>query len=91
MGNMIVSLIFSHCVGFNFSGGICIWAASFPGSAASVRSGASSFLGTLSRGSGVRYTLVDFLRSHNGEQISALSWSPDGRYPNNLCSGFQLC
>ncbi|XP_021831355.1 aladin isoform X1 [Prunus avium] len=66
------------------NGGICIWAASFPGSAASVRSGASSFLGTLSRGSGVRYTLVDFLRSHNGEQISALSWSPDGRY---LASG----
>ncbi|KAM5551303.1 aladin [Rosa sericea] len=66
------------------SGGICIWAASFPGSVASVRSGASSFLGTLSRGSGIRYTLVDFLRSHNGEQITALSWSPDGRY---LASG----
>ncbi|PRQ55861.1 putative transcription factor WD40-like family [Rosa chinensis] len=70
------------------SGGICIWAASFPGSVASVRSGASSFLGTLSRGSGIRYTLVDFLRSHNEEQITALSWSPDGRYPNKLTSGF---
>ncbi|KAM0990776.1 hypothetical protein ACFX2C_009246 [Malus domestica] len=55
-------------------GGICIWAASFPGSAASIRSGSSSFLGTLSRGSGIRYTLVDFLRTHNEEQISALSW-----------------
>ncbi|KAM2032399.1 hypothetical protein EV1_014431 [Malus domestica] len=67
-------------------GGICIWAASFPGTAASIRSGSSSFLGALSRGSGIRYTLVDFLRSHNEEQISALSWSPDGRYPNNLYS-----
>ncbi|XP_008392519.1 aladin [Malus domestica] len=65
-------------------GGICIWAASFPGTAASIRSGSSSFLGALSRGSGIRYTLVDFLRSHNEEQISALSWSPDGRY---LASG----
>ncbi|KAK7825982.1 aladin [Quercus suber] len=56
-------------------GGICIWAASFPGNAASVRPGAVSFLGTNSRGSGVRYILVDFLRSPNDEQISALSWS----------------
>ncbi|KAK0596478.1 hypothetical protein LWI29_016044 [Acer saccharum] len=63
-------------------GGICIWAASYPGNAASVRSGSASFLGTLSRGSGTRWTLVDFLRSPGGEQISALSWSPDGRYPN---------
>ncbi|KAG2685369.1 hypothetical protein I3760_10G122200 [Carya illinoinensis] len=61
-------------------GGICIWAASFPGNAASVRSGAASFLGTVSRGSGVQYILVDFLQSPNNEQISALSWSPDGRY-----------
>ncbi|KAF5750330.1 aladin isoform X1 [Tripterygium wilfordii] len=65
-------------------GGICIWAASYPGNAASVRSGVSSYLGTLSRGSGTRWALVDFLRSHNDEQISALSWSPDGRY---LASG----
>uniref|UniRef100_A0A0A0LBK3 Uncharacterized protein n=1 Tax=Cucumis sativus TaxID=3659 RepID=A0A0A0LBK3_CUCSA len=64
-------------------GGICIWAASFPGNDASVRPGAMSFLGSFSRGFGVRYTLVDFLRSHD-EQISALSWSPDGRYPNQL-------
>lgn len=61
-------------------GGICIWSASYPGNAASVRSGGASFSGTLSRGSGIRWTLVDFLRSHNGEHISALSWSPDGRY-----------
>ncbi|GAY33462.1 hypothetical protein CUMW_007350 [Citrus unshiu] len=63
-------------------GGICIWAPSYPGNAASVRSGAASFLGALSRGPGTRWTLVDFLRSQNGEQITALSWSPDGRYPN---------
>ncbi|XP_060671691.1 aladin [Ziziphus jujuba] len=62
------------------NGGICIWAASYPGNAASVRSGAASFLGTLSRGSGIRYILVDFLKSQNNEQISALSWSPDGRF-----------
>ncbi|MBA0833312.1 hypothetical protein Goarm_017633 [Gossypium armourianum] len=62
-------------------GGICIWAASYPGNAASVRSGSASFLGALSRGSGTRWTLVDFFRSSHGEQISALSWSPDGRYP----------
>lgn len=61
-------------------GGICIWAASYPGNAALVRTGAASFLGTLSRGSGTRWSLVDFLRSPNDEQISALSWSPDGRY-----------
>ncbi|XP_065853611.1 aladin [Euphorbia lathyris] len=65
-------------------GGICIWAASYPGNAASVRSGAALSLGTLSRGSGARWTLVDFLQSDNEEQISALSWSPDGRY---LASG----
>ncbi|MBA0687685.1 hypothetical protein Goari_015199, partial [Gossypium aridum] len=44
-------------------GGICIWAASYPGNAASVRSGSASFLGALSRGSGTRWTLVDFFRS----------------------------
>ncbi|KAI7729983.1 hypothetical protein M8C21_020577 [Ambrosia artemisiifolia] len=61
-------------------GGICIWTASYPGNTACVRPGVSS--GSLSRGSAVRWTLVDFLRSHDNEQISALSWSPDGRYPN---------
>lgn len=61
-------------------GGICIWAASYPGNAASVRYGSASFLGAPSRGSGTRWTLVDFFRSPHDEQISALSWSPDGRY-----------
>lgn len=61
-------------------GRICIWAASYPGNAASVRSGAASFLGSLSKGSGTRWTLVDFLRSKNEEHITALAWSPSGRY-----------
>ncbi|KAF7819182.1 aladin isoform X1 [Senna tora] len=61
-------------------GGICIWAASYSGNAASVRSGAASFLGSLSRGPGIRYILADFLHSENNEHISALTWSPDGRY-----------
>ncbi|KAL9240052.1 hypothetical protein vseg_014313 [Gypsophila vaccaria] len=61
-------------------GGICIWAASYPGNPASVRSGAASFVGSISKGSGMRWTLVDFLKSYDGEHISALSWSPDGRY-----------
>lgn len=61
-------------------GGICIWAASYPGNPATVRPGAASSLGTLTRGSGGRWTLVDFLHSHSDEQTSAISWSPDGRY-----------
>ncbi|KAK6942094.1 hypothetical protein RJ641_027471, partial [Dillenia turbinata] len=69
-------------------GGICIWAASYPGNAAAVRSGVVSFSGTLSRGSGVRWTLVDFLRTQNDEQVSALSWSPNGRYPYLLYAAF---
>nr|GMC86054.1 aladin isoform X1 [Ipomoea batatas] len=48
-------------------GGICIWASSYPGNAASVRTGVT--LGTLSRGSGTRWTLVDFLRSPEDEQV----------------------
>ncbi|KHN38805.1 Aladin [Glycine soja] len=64
-------------------GGICMWAASYPGNAASVRSGAASFLGGLSRSSGNRYILVDFLRSPYDEHVSALTWSPDGRYPSS--------
>ncbi|KAK6151377.1 hypothetical protein DH2020_014012 [Rehmannia glutinosa] len=63
-------------------GGICIWAASYPGNVPSVRSGLTS--NTLSRGSTSRCVLVDFLQSFDSEQISALSWSPDGRYPNQL-------
>ncbi|KAI3887491.1 hypothetical protein MKX03_032000, partial [Papaver bracteatum] len=55
--------------------GICIWSASYPGSVSCVRYGIASFAGTLSRASGVRWTMVDFLRSPNNEQISALSWS----------------
>lgn len=61
-------------------GGICIWSASYPGNAASVRSGVTT--STISGGSGVRWTVVDFLRSRDDEQVTALSWSPDGRYPN---------
>ncbi|XP_041998496.1 aladin-like [Salvia splendens] len=59
-------------------GGICIWAASSPGNVPSVRSGVTS--NPLSRGSVTRWTLVDFLQSSDSEQITALSWSPDGRY-----------
>ncbi|GMH20233.1 hypothetical protein Nepgr_022074 [Nepenthes gracilis] len=68
-------------------GGIFLWAATYPGNSASVRYGAAPFVGTISRGSGIRWTLVDFLKSHD-EQISALSWSPDGRYPyQSTCLG----
>ncbi|EPS69632.1 hypothetical protein M569_05131, partial [Genlisea aurea] len=58
-------------------GGIFIWAASCSGNVASVRAGLNSSI--LSRSSGTRWTVVDFLRSSD-DQISALSWSPDGRY-----------
>lgn len=46
-----------------------------------VRPGIASSVGGVFRASGVRWTLVDFLRSPDGEQISALCWNPDGRYP----------
>lgn len=59
-------------------GGICIWAGCDPGNPPCVRSGATS--NTFSRASGSRWMLVDLLQSHDDEQISALSWSPDGRY-----------
>ncbi|XP_073317452.1 aladin [Primulina huaijiensis] len=59
-------------------GGICIWAASYPGNIASVRSVVTSSI--ISRSSSTRWTLVDFLRSDDNEQISALAWSPNGRY-----------
>lgn len=62
-------------------GGICIWSASFPGNAPSVRSGVTSSVSSVSRGSGIRWILVDFLQSPNDEQINVLSWSPNGRYP----------
>ncbi|OIW18041.1 hypothetical protein TanjilG_00321 [Lupinus angustifolius] len=70
-------------------GGICIWAASYPGNAAPVRSGAASFIGGLSRGLGIRYILVDFLRSQQDEHVSALTWSPDGRYPHNSSASYE--
>ncbi|KAH9675141.1 Aladin [Citrus sinensis] len=67
-------------------GGICIWAPSYPGNSASVRSGAASFLGALSRGPGTRWTLVDFLRRlgtpirRGFGGITILKWSPTGDY-----------
>ncbi|PKA62142.1 hypothetical protein AXF42_Ash015026 [Apostasia shenzhenica] len=61
-------------------GGVCIWSASYPGNVPSVRSGVTSPRATVSRGSGIRWILVDFLRSPNDEQISSISCSPDGRY-----------
>lgn len=65
-----------------------MWAASYPGNAATARSGIAPFFGTVSRGSGIRWTVVDFLRSQNDEQISALSWSPNGRYPKYFLLDF---
>ncbi|XP_068662557.1 aladin [Aristolochia californica] len=61
-------------------GGICIWCASFPGNTAPIRSGVASHMGRASRGSGVWWTMVDFLQNPYGEQVSTLSWSPNGRY-----------
>ncbi|KAK8941257.1 hypothetical protein KSP39_PZI010113 [Platanthera zijinensis] len=61
-------------------GGVCIWSASYSGSVPSVRLGLTPSVGTVSRGSGIRWILIDFLRSPNGEQISAISCSPNGRY-----------
>ncbi|XP_049931638.1 aladin [Nymphaea colorata] len=60
-------------------GGVCIWSASYPGNSASLRSGSASFLVTPARGSGIRWAMVDFLRSPNGETVTSLSWSPNGR------------
>ncbi|KAL6539732.1 hypothetical protein OROHE_011503 [Orobanche hederae] len=65
-------------------GGICIWTASTPGNVPSVRSGVHS--NTFSRGSAARWILVDFFQSSDLEQVSALSWSPNGRYPKLLSS-----
>ncbi|XP_058741728.1 uncharacterized protein LOC131614117 [Vicia villosa] len=59
---------------------ICIWSTSYSGNTTSARSGTISYVGSLFRGSGIRYILVDFLRSQNGEHVSDLTWSPDGRY-----------
>ncbi|RVX04899.1 Aladin [Vitis vinifera] len=38
-------------------GGICMWAASYPGNAAIARSGVAPFFGTVARGSGIRWTV----------------------------------
>ncbi|MQM05754.1 hypothetical protein Taro_038572 [Colocasia esculenta] len=78
---VIMNILRDHI--FHARGGICIWSASYPGNAASMRLGAVPHVGTLSRGSGVRWTLVDFLHSPNGEQATSLCWSPTGRYPIN--------
>ncbi|GMN60781.1 hypothetical protein TIFTF001_029867 [Ficus carica] len=71
-------------------GGICIWAASFPGNAATVRSGAASFLGTLSRASASfessSFTIWDVAQGKGTPirrglgGISILKWSPTGDY-----------
>ncbi|CAM8884922.1 unnamed protein product [Rhodiola kirilowii] len=55
-------------------GGICIWAVSYLGNTASVRSGVSSFMGSPSRGSGTRWTIIDFLRAANDEHITSASY-----------------
>ncbi|KAI3847654.1 hypothetical protein MKW92_042371 [Papaver armeniacum] len=72
--------------------GICIWSASYPGSVACVRSGIASFAGTLSRASGVRWTMSSSFTVWDVAQglgtpirrglggISLLKWSPMGDY-----------
>ncbi|KAI3869506.1 hypothetical protein MKX03_033229 [Papaver bracteatum] len=72
--------------------GICIWSASYPGSVACVRSGSASFAGTLSRASGVRWTMSSSFTVWDVAQglgtpirrglggISLLKWSPMGDY-----------
>lgn len=61
--------------------GICIWSASYPGNAAPMRAHVSPATGTISRGSKVRWTLVDLLHNTGcDEQIVAVTWSPNGRY-----------
>ncbi|KAG8367781.1 hypothetical protein BUALT_Bualt16G0108400 [Buddleja alternifolia] len=52
-------------------GGICIWAASYPGNVPSVRSGLAS--STLSRSSGTRWTLVDFLQTSASFESSSFT------------------
>ncbi|KAL4555919.1 hypothetical protein LXL04_038553 [Taraxacum kok-saghyz] len=71
----VVSItLFFHLLVFSVKnrGGICIWAASYPGNIACVRPGVNS--GSVSRGSGVKLIVVDFLGGNNDEQITALSW-----------------
>ena len=66
-------------------GGIAIWSANYPGNMAPVRAGVVSILGTPNRGTGARWALVDFLRTGNNAPVTALSWSPCGRYPLLSC------
>ncbi|KAJ3678232.1 hypothetical protein LUZ60_002035 [Juncus effusus] len=62
-------------------GGICIWSASYQSNPAILRNKNSPFLGTISRGSGLKYILVDFIKCDNSnELVTTLSWRPDGRY-----------
>lgn len=72
-------------------GGIAIWSANYPGNMAPVRAGVVSILGTPNRGTGARWALVDFLRTgNNNAPVTALSWSPCGRYPLLSCRVWSL-
>lgn len=42
----------------------------------------SSSFGAFPRGSSGQWILVDILRGSSTEQLTALSWKPDGRYPS---------
>lgn len=79
LGSISESLIEVLCVFCR--GGIAIWSANYPGNMAPVRAGVVSILGTPNRGTGARWALVDFLRTGNNAPVTALSWSPCGRYP----------
>ena len=70
--------------------GIAIWSANYPGNLAPVRAGVVSILGTPNRGTGARWALVDILRIGNGAPVTALSWSPCGRYPLLWSFAFHL-
>ncbi|CAM6115875.1 unnamed protein product [Calypogeia fissa] len=62
-------------------GGVCLWSASFPGNVAPVRPGVVSIMGTPMRGTGARWSLVDYLKSTDNKPVTSMSWSPNGRYP----------
>lgn len=34
------------------------------------------------RGSGARWSLVDYLKSTDNRPVTSISWSPNGRYPS---------
>jgi aladin len=46
---------------------------------APVRPGSGSHLGTATRGSGARWSPVDYLRSKDDNPVTSISWSPNGR------------